>query len=59
MEAGAWSHRSLGTELVPSQLNMKRTRRLRRLLILAIRGPFYVWTWPAASHYSALAAATL
>jgi hypothetical protein len=40
-------------------MTMKRTRRLRRLLILAIRGPFHVWTWPAARHYPALAAATL
>jgi hypothetical protein len=26
---------------------MKRTRRLRRFLKLAIRSPFGIWTWPS------------
>jgi len=28
-------------------LNMKRSRRLRRFLKLAIRSPFEKWSWPA------------
>jgi hypothetical protein len=33
---------------------MKRTRRLRRLLKLVIRGTFERWTWPGETSRSGL-----
>jgi len=35
---------------------MKRTRRLRRFLKLAIRSQFGMWTWPNASTFAPFAA---